>query len=424
MTTVIEPAAWESDFHEVAVLPEGKGLLFVVHDSTGYGNLDVCAPDGERTRILDIDDSVEHPCYSPSGHVVFHRLGDAAGIWAFPFLLDRLERTGEPFLVAAGGFNPSVSSDGTLAYVTGLSVNKARMVLVNRVGEVVDEIGPAEAVSRPIPEFSPDDQWVLHAANFGDGREVFRYHLATHNRQRLTFNDLREDMAVFHPNGRDILYHETNELQTYFHPLEGGGAPRSLGPGIMAVATGDGARIVYSRKRADSFIWDLYLRDLDGEEESSVKLVATDGIDWLAQLSPDEAYVAYSSDETGHEEVYITRFPTPTARWQVSTNGGSFPRWREDGKELFYTTRDAIWSVSVNHEGGFSFTPPAILFQRPHIDWSSRWYDGYDVTGDGERFVLFQPVLDADGEDPSIVLVQNWFEEFRRGTGGTGSAAR
>jgi hypothetical protein len=137
-------------------------------------------------------------------------------------------------------------------------------------------------------------------------------------------------------------------------------------------------------------------------------------MDWFAQLSPNERYVAYASDETGHEEVYITTFPEPTVRWQISTDGGSFPRWTADGRELFYTTRDAIMSVTVNTEGSFSFTPAEILFKRPHIDWSSRWYDGYAVTGDGQRFVLFRPILDEDGEPPAIVVVQSWFQEFRR----------
>jgi Tol biopolymer transport system component len=302
--------------------------------------------------------------------------------------------------------------DGTLVYVTGITTGKGQMVVVDRTGEILDTVGPAEAVTRPFPELSPDDAWVLHAANTGDTREVYRYHLATRNRQRLTFNDLREGMATFHPNGRDIALYVDDGFTSFLHPLTGSGELRPLVGGIMAVITGDGSRVVYAKQREKGFTFDLVHRSAAGDE-ADVTIAATGGTNWFPQLSPDERFVAYTSDENGHDEVYVTTYPDPTARWQISTGGGSFARWRGDGKELYYTTRDAIHMVTVSTEGAFSFTPPEVLFRRPHIDWSSQWFDGFDVTGDGKRFVLFRPVLDETGGSPMMVVVQNWFEEFR-----------
>jgi hypothetical protein len=120
----------------------------------------------------------------------------------------------------------------------------------------------------------------------------------------------------------------------------------------------------------------------------------------------------YQSNETGRDEVYATTFPTPTTRWQVSTEGGQWPTWRSDGKEIFFTTHDQIWAVDAAIGSGLTLGTPRALFQRPVINWASRWADGFDVTNDGQRFVMMRNVQSQDSLQPSIVVVQNWFEEF------------
>jgi Tol biopolymer transport system component len=410
ITTLVSTAEGETDFHTVAALPGDRGIVFVVHGPHGYGILDIATPDGTRRRILETDDNINDPSYSPTGHIVFRREGNSPGVWAVPFSLDRLERTGEPFPVAAGGIHPSVAGDGTLFYVTGSSTSRAQLLWVDRAGAVVGEIGPAEEVFRPFPEISDDGKSILHCAQFGEGREVYRYDVATGNRQRLTFNDLREDMADYLPNGRDIFFYESNEFHTYGQGADG--QVQDLFRGIMARFTRDGTRVVFSRNKPETFEWDVLLRDVDGGEKTEKFLVATPGLDWWPRLSPDERYLAYTSDETGHTEVYLTTFPDAATRWQVSTDGGEFPHWRADGREIFYTTREAILSVDISTESGLVLGAPHVLFQRPLINWNPQWSDGFDVTADGQRFALFGPIVDETTEQPALVVVQNWFAEF------------
>ena len=126
-------------------------------------------------------------------------------------------------------------------------------------------------------------------------------------------------------------------------------------------------------------------------------------------LSPDSRFLAYQSNESGDYQVFVQSFPAATGKAQVSTNGGGQPRWRRDGKELFYVEGDSLMAVPVTTEPSFTPGVPQRLFDAKGA------FDGrgqrYDVSADGEKFVLVEPV---QGE-PSYVIrvVLNWYEEFR-----------
>jgi hypothetical protein len=100
--------------------------------------------------------------------------------------------------------------------------------------------------------------------------------------------------------------------------------------------------------------------------------------------------------------------------WQISANGGTFPRWRADGREIFFTTADEIWAVDVTPgDGSLAMGAPHMLCKRPTTNWSGRWPDGFDVTADGQKILVAQPIATQSDTPPAIVVVQNWFEEFR-----------
>jgi Tol biopolymer transport system component len=417
VTPFLHTSEGETDFHEICSLPDGKGWVFVVHTDDGIGDLDVYTPEGSRSNLLKLEDSISDPAYSPTGHIVFRRSGTSPGIWAVPFSVDRLETTGDPFIVAAGGVRPSVAADGTLAYVAGVQNLLSQLVWVTRNGAIVETIGRPQAVSRPFPKLSPDEKAVLLCENFGDGREMFLYDVDSGNRRRVTFNDLREDMGFWHPNGRDILYYESGTYHTNLHSLDGSSEARTIADGIMACLTPDASQIVFARQKQNSWDWDLFVQPLDGGEGEPTLLLETPGVDWWPMLSPDGRFLLYVSNETGREEVYATTFPNPTTRWQVSVEGGEWPRWRADGKEIFYTTRDAMFVVDVSTTSGLTLSTPRELFQRPMINWSTRWADGFDMTADGQRFIMLQQVRDKNATPPAIVVVQNWFAEFDGGGG-------
>ncbi|MDH3215267.1 MAG: serine/threonine-protein kinase [Candidatus Krumholzibacteria bacterium] len=417
VTSFIPPAEGETDFHEVCALPDGKGWVIVVHSNEGIGNLDAASPDGSRYPLLRVDGVVAHPSYSPSGHIVFHRSSATPGLWALPISLESLEATGDPFLVAPGGQDPTVSDDGTLVYAHGVHSQQAEIVWLNRTGDAIQTIGRRMSTTRPFPLLSPDGQSIVLSVTFGDARELYLYDVTSGNDRRLTFNDLREDLATFHPNGKDIYFYETGKYGTHSLSLDGSGERRGYENAIMADFTPDGSQIVFARQRPGEWDWDICVMPADGGAEDIRELVVTDGVDWWPRLSPNGRYLLYVTDETGQNEVYATTFPNPTTRWQISTGGGEWPRWRADGREIFYTTRTSIMAVDVNTEGGLTLGAPKELFVRTSINWSTRWADGFDVSGDGQNFVMLRPVRAEDDVQPSIVVVQNWFAEFGRTNG-------
>ena len=130
-----------------------------------------------------------------------------------------------------------------------------------------------------------------------------------------------------------------------------------------------------------------------------------------AKFSPDGRFVAYVSDESGRNEVYVRPFPGGDGKWQVSGNGGTQPRWSKDGKELFYVERDTLMAVAVATTPSFTSAAVTRLFQDANL---LGIYDPrYDVSADGRRFVLPEPIVGAEEKPPSIHIIQNWYEEFR-----------
>ena len=130
-----------------------------------------------------------------------------------------------------------------------------------------------------------------------------------------------------------------------------------------------------------------------------------------AKFSPDGRFVAYVSDESGRNEVYVRPFPGGDGKWQVSGNGGAQPRWSKNGKELFYVERDTLMAVAALTTPRFTSGLATRLFQDANLLGIDD--PRYDVSADGRRFVLTEPVAGTEAKPPSIHVVQNWYEEFR-----------
>jgi serine/threonine-protein kinase len=131
-----------------------------------------------------------------------------------------------------------------------------------------------------------------------------------------------------------------------------------------------------------------------------------------ANFSPDGTHVAYVSDESGREEIYVQPFPALSNREQISTDGGADPVWSRDGKELFFRSGHRLMAVSVTLEPRFSAGRPQFLFETSFTARGNSGLAGYDVSGDGQRFVMVQQHAMQQGANVNVVL--NWFEELRR----------
>jgi Tol biopolymer transport system component len=151
----------------------------------------------------------------------------------------------------------------------------------------------------------------------------------------------------------------------------------------------------------------------DGTAGEPLAFLATPANEAAPKLSPDGRFVAYSSDESGRQEVYLRPFPSGAGRWQASVAGGGQPRWSRDGKELFYVRDTTLMSVSVATGQGVTLGQPHELFQS--IDLQAQIVmPVFDISADGQRFLTVAPVEQrAEAAPPTIRIVQNWYEEFR-----------
>jgi len=403
----------EIDFHEMCALPGGRGWVYVVHTQADYGSLSVLTPDGKVKQVVAYPgDSLNNPAWSPSGHILFERDQVADGIWAIPYSLDKLEVSGEPFLVAAAGTRPTVSGDGTLVYTAGVHQFQVQLAWYDREGNFIETIADV-STSRPFPTLSPDETQILLTCTTDDGREIWLYDTTNGNERRVTFDGLRWAESSWHPDGKRIISSTDPDNTGYLITLDGSEPRRDLGPGILSRLSPDGETYFYSKPMMENgFNFDIYSRPLDAPEEEGRMLVASPAIEWLPLPSPDGRYLLYITEESGNQEIFVTTYPGLTGRWQVSRGGGGWAQWRADGKEIYYCTHKEMFAVSVDYENGFTLGRPRKLFDRPSTDWSSNWPDGFDVTADGQKFVMLRPAPTEDDVQPMLMVVQNWFREF------------
>ena len=354
------------------------------------------------------------PFYSPSGHLVYQSGTD---LWALPFSLSTLQTTGEAFPVAVESFAPSVAADGTLVYLDRVP-RLQQLVWRDRSGERVGEIGEAqEEIWDPI--LSPDGQRVTFAAVENANRDVWIYHIERGVRTRVSTDRALEYRPVWSPTGEEIAFSSNRKgaHDIFLRRADGTGETQELlaSPPREVVNdwSRDGQYLLYrfnlpqtqEYTGSSSQGGDLsYLkRDQQGGWKSRA-LLRTPFAELHAKFSPNSRFVAYTSDESGRPEVYVTTFPKGDRKWPISRSGGVQPRWSTDGKELFYVEGSTLVAVRVSTDPSFSVGPATRLF-----DLLAGAF--YDVSTDGQRFIVPEAVRDAP--QPHIRVVQNWVAEFQ-----------
>ena len=173
--------------------------------------------------------------------------------------------------------------------------------------------------------------------------------------------------------------------------------------------TSDGKTIVF-RQGGGSEDFNIGMVRLDGEREPEM-LLETSFQEHTPKISPDDQWLAYVSDETGRDEIYVTRFPTG-GKWQISTEGGTEPMWSRDGRELFYRNGEKMIAVSIAAGPELSPGKPTLLFEGPYDMKVGSGATNYDVAADG-RFAMI--LTEARSAGPThVTLVLNWFRELER----------
>jgi eukaryotic-like serine/threonine-protein kinase len=367
-----------------------------------------------------------------SGHLLFLR---DQTLMAQPFNPERMELSGEPQPIAehiaVNGATIramfSASETGTLVYQSGEASTGWDLVWWGRDGKQMDTVARA---SRYIgPSLSPDGTRVAISIFVGNQgiADLWVFDLARATRTRLTFSsasttNANQSGAVWTPDGKTIFYSTVSKgtVQIYSKAADGSSAERLVLDSGDATAhprsvSPDGRYLVYERRMNQNEngdnIWVLPLSNGGKPGEAKPFPIVQDAFDKRAPtISPDGKWLAYQSNESGRPEIYITAFPAGGAKWQVSSNGGATPRWRRDGKELFFLDpQDNIAAVDVNTSGNaVKLGAPHTLFQAVGIQ---REFGPYDVTADGKKFLINSGL--KEGTEP-VTLVQNWPAELKK----------
>ena len=356
-----------------------------------------------------------HQPFCSAGHIVYQLAPNTQDLWALPFSLATLTATGEAFPFAQAARSPTAAADGSLVYFDGTARVVEQLTWFDRQGTRIGEVGQGQVFPRDL-SLSPDGRRVAVSAEENGNLDIWVHDMERGVKTRVTTDSSVEFRAIWSPDGEEIAFVHTGSTGTFRRRADGGGEERKLietaaGPGWISDWSVDGKYILYSISETGNS-YDLWYGESnqDGDYEPHLFL-QTPFSERTPKLSPDGRFIVYTSDESGRDEIYVQPFPEGGRRTTVSSNGGQNPRWSRDGRELFYTEGSTLVAVAVAPGPTFSARSKEYLFEHPMLAWIHM--PQYDVSADGQRFIIPTPVEDAPGAQKMIRVVQNWAEEFR-----------
>jgi eukaryotic-like serine/threonine-protein kinase len=395
-------------------LPGGRALLATV-DHHENAALVLLSLESGRWRQIGTGFQAQ---YVPSGHLLFHVPGIREGeVQAVGFDVERLEVLGQPRAVVdgvfrsagAGGAYFAPSSAGTLVFVLG---GHARtLVRVEKNGRRTALLDERRGFR--IPRISPDGRYVAVTIDPRPS-QVWVYDLARRSGLPLAI-DGHSMSPAWTADGQRVTYGASSSTAVaggdlYWRPADASAdAQRLLARDFWQHPQSwsrDGQTLIFvTDHRTDGA--DIWMMRSGGDSQA---LIATRASEMAARLSPDQRWLAYSSDESGRQEVYVRPFPDVNRRkWPVSTGGGNWPVWAPNGRELYYINGTTVMAVSVETDDAmFKAGSPETLFTGPFETGSS----AFDISPDGTYFVMVE--ADPDARPTHIHVVANWIEELKR----------
>jgi len=430
----LDTAAHEIGHAWPAALPNNKGLLYRSRRNLDPADFDLVAYDF-ATKERHVLTKGLLARYVAPGYLVFLRADGA--VMAAPFDQDKLRLTGpavplfegvmtKPF----GSADIAVSATGTLVYVPGLASSGggvAELVMVSREG-VISPLNPQVSynpANNAAISLSPDGSRVAFELIGASSPDIWIKQLPSGPMSRLTFDPRLANRPRWTPDGKFIVYIAPADsavaaITAVWKKRADGSTPPELlwkVPGVAvaeAFISNDGQWLVYRQNTAQSGR-DIYAVR-PGRDSTAIPLLTDAFSETGAALSPDGKWLAYTSNESGREEIFVRPFPnTAGGRWQASTAGGSASRWAHSGRELFFEAPSGdMMVVPVTSSPTFTPGAPRRLFPLGSGLVASNVVPRYDLTPDDQRFVMVR--LSAVNQAPGagqLVVVENWFTELK-----------
>jgi serine/threonine protein kinase len=405
-------------------LPNGKAALFTITRFVSKPSLIALLDlDSHKWHVL-LEDAADAR-YVSTGHLVFLRQGV---LMAVRFNLATLSVVGQPVALVenvmqsfagntgmdtrAGQFD--ISDSGALVYAEGgvTPSQKHSLVWVDQKG--MEQPAVPFQSTFPWPRLSPDGQRIAYS---GPDWQIWIYDPMRGTNSRLT-SDGMAIMPVWSPDGKRILFSWTNSSPTnsnlFWQPYDESASMERLSTSDNYQDAGswspNGETVAFVTdnrlSRQDIALLDVRSRQVKPFLNSKYN-------ELYPEFSPDGRWVAYTSDETGQDEVYVRPFPNSTRKYPVSSAGGTEPLWAKNGKQLFYRGDDQMWVADVRTDGGFSTSKPRLLFEKPGYV-TSRPVRSYDISLDGQRLLMAKREEIKPTPATEMILVQNWTEELKR----------
>jgi len=425
--TTLDPSRKENMHAYPSFLPDGRHFIYFRQsdkpENSGVyvGSLDARPEEQDSKRLLATDWG---PAYVPSsdpgvGQLLFMRDGT---LMAQPFDARRLELSGEPVTVAdqLGFFSTtgffSASTNGVLVYRTGGAGGAYQLTWFDRQGKVLGTAG--ERNTYLALALSPDGTRAA-VSRFVVSPTLWLLDFSRGTSTRFTFGSSSAEYPTWSPDGNRVIF-ASNPSGVYdlYQKLASGVKDEEL---LLKSSedkyptswSRDGRFLLYDAWDPQTKKTDLWVLPLEGDKKP-FPFLRTEFNNVGGQSSPDGRWVAYASDESGRNEIYVRTFSPGSSgaaagaggKWLVSTEGGSQERWRGDGKELYYRAADGkLMAVEIATNPVFRAGVPKVLFQMPQqpgLVSENQW----DVTPDGKRFIF--PAPSEQGTAAPFTVVLNW----------------